>query len=177
MAADPDAAAIRSSRREDGMRTERERRRYSKCTVVAALVVAAVGSQAASGARSAGAPVCEPAALHLAVSDQGTSGSTFIGLVARARVRCTLAGSAQVTILQRGGRASIKGNPLTIAVRGVLAPGKSRLVAHGWWIGWCKSRKALSIVVRYRTLSVRAAPKYVPRCDSAATPPRLVPAR
>ena len=56
-------------------------------------------------------------------------------------------------------------------------PQESRLVGHAWWFGWCKSRKALSIVVRYRTLSVRAAPKYVPRCDSAATPSRLVPAR
>ena len=141
---------------------------------VATLVVAAAWSSGAAGGRSAAPPACGTAGLRLGVSDQGTSGSAFVGIRARARSRCVIAGSARLTILQGRSRASIDGNPISLRMGGVITPNRSQLVAHAWWIGWCRSRKALSLRVRYRTLSVRAVPRYVPRCDSRAERSRLV---
>jgi hypothetical protein len=135
------------------------------------------GTPAASGALSSGAPACGTAGLRLSVSDQGTSGSAFIGIRAQARSRCAIVGSARLTILQAGRKASVAGNPITLRLNGLLVPHTTRLVAHAWWIGWCKSRKALSVRVEYRTLSVRTAAQYVPRCDSPTARSRLVAVR
>jgi hypothetical protein len=94
-----------------------------------------------------------------------------------ARRRCTITGSARLTIMQGRSLARIDGNPISLRASGILTPSKSQLVAHAWWIGWCRSRKALSLHVRYRTLSARAVPSYVPRCDSRAERSRLVAVR
>jgi hypothetical protein len=144
---------------------------------VATIFVAAAWSAGAAGGRSAAPPACATGGLRLGISDQGTSGNAFIGIRAKARSRCTIAGSARLTIMQGRSLARIDGNPISLRVGGVLSPSKSQLVAHAWWIGWCRSRKALSLRVRYRTLSVRAVPRYVPRCDSQTERSRLVAAR
>jgi hypothetical protein len=152
------------------------RSRAARVIAVSALVVA-MASQLAVAARSSTVPDCATSAIQLRIDDQGTSGSAVIGILARARARCALAGVASLSILQAGRRASVKGNPLALRLKGVLVPLKSRLAAHAWWIGWCNSRKGLRLVVRYRTLVVRVAPQYVPRCDSRAAGSRLVAVR
>ena len=159
------------------MRTRSGLRRYTLRAAVTAVVVIAAGSPGASGALSGGAPACGTSGLRLSVSDQGTSGSAFIGIRAQVRSRCAIVGTARLTILQAGLRASIAGNPITLRLNGLLVPHTTRLVAHAWWIGWCKSRKTLAVRVQYRTLSVRTAAQYVPRCDSPTTRSRLVTAR
>ena len=146
-------------------------------TIAAIAVAVAAASPIAAGARLGSAPTCATSALRLAVSDQGTSGGAFIGIHARAQARCVLAGRATLTILQAGRPARIVGNPLTVRLKGVVVPQESRLVGHAWWFGWCRSRKALSVVVHYRTLTVRGAPRYVPRCDSPSATSRLVAVR
>jgi hypothetical protein len=134
-------------------------------------------SAADAGATSSRATLARCRASHLKISlrTQGVATTAWIGLTVRnPGTACALAGSAVFTIEQAGRPASVKGNPLRIAVQGRLGRGHSRLVKAGW-SNWCHSRRSLSVAVRFAGMTHRTAFSALPACIDRTRPSRLQP--
>jgi hypothetical protein len=138
-----------------------------------ALALAAAANAGAAD-RSSSAR-CEPSQLTVSVRTQGVATTAWIGLTVRnPGATCSLGGSAVFTVEQAGRRAAVKGNPLTIAVQGLLGRGHTRLVKAGW-SNWCHLRRQSKLVVRYAGLTRRTTFDALPACIDRRRPSRLAP--
>jgi hypothetical protein len=138
---------------------------------VLALTVAA---NAGAAGRSPSAR-CKPSQLTVSVRTQGVATTAWMGLTVRnPGATCSLDRSAVFTIEQAGRRAVVKGNPLTIPVRGLLGRGHTRLVKAGW-SNWCHARRQLKLVVRFAGLTRRTTFDVLPVCIDRRRPSRLAP--
>jgi hypothetical protein len=125
------------------------------------------------GSRSAVAR-CGDSQLVPHVQTQGENTTAWIGLLVRNRgASCLLHGQASINLWRGQHLALVRGNPLTINVRGQLPRARTWLVVADW-SNWCGTRNSIRLTVRYRLARIHSTFSTLPVCLQARSPSRLV---